>query len=87
MAKSVARVVMRTRCAGAPPIFRSNADALWWSVEQGAFLDELEAQHAFAALASKRPAGLWARWLGLVGKRLEEQPIGAYAQGRLLRVP
>ncbi len=71
MAKSIVTGNRRTACWGDPPIFRHDNDALHWAVGQGAYPTIEAAGRVFAELRAKYDNGVWARWLGTVGRRLE----------------
>ncbi|MEZ4864150.1 MAG: hypothetical protein R3C14_22750 [Caldilineaceae bacterium] len=60
----------RTSCWGDPPIFYDDAGAIHWALGQGAFATETAAAAAFASLHRLYPDGTWARWLGIVARRL-----------------
>ena len=70
MAKSVVTYSARTPCWGDPPIFYTDDDAVQWAIGQGAFPTVEAAGAALAELRGRHTDGVWARWLGLIGRRL-----------------
>ena len=63
--------VRKTKCWGHVPIFCNDNEAIAWAVLQRAFNTATEAQTAYDAARTLYGREIWARWIGLVGKRLE----------------
>ena len=61
----------KTKCQGRLPVFSNDSDAVQWAVLQRAFNTATEAQTAYDAARTLYGGEIWARWIGLVGKRLE----------------
>lgn len=76
MSKSPTLYFNRTPCFGHPPIFSVNEDAIMWSLGQGAFTTQAEAQQAFDALRISYPAVyLWPVWIREVGRQLKANGV------------